>query len=204
MPRLALPSGLDRWAIRGVRVPAALLDAPAPSADPEGLCGVDVLISDGRIEAIGSALDIGPEVPFVAAGWRPRAAGSGRCPYASRQGSHGAAGQKPGRDTGWGARGRGGGPDGPLDGGGRPHPDGVRPPLRLCARHRGHPDPHRQPRAADPHLLAGLRRHARGLARPDRPAGLAAVRHRCRARRRAYAGHRGHGRSSAAPRSSAP
>ena len=68
VPRLTLPFGLDRWAIRGAKVPAALLDAPPPSADPEGLCTVDLLISAGRIEAIGAALDIGTEVPFAAAG----------------------------------------------------------------------------------------------------------------------------------------
>ena len=72
--------------------------------------------------------------------------------------------------------------------------DGVLPALRLRARHRSDPHPYRQRRAADGDQLAGVRRGARALARPDRAAGDAAVPHRLRARRGAYARRRGDGR----------
>ena len=67
MARLTLPPGVTRWAIRHARVPAALLDgAAAPDAD--GLCAVDIVLSDGHIQAIGPTLDLGPDLPFAEAG----------------------------------------------------------------------------------------------------------------------------------------
>ena len=68
MRRLTLPPKALRWAIRNARAPAALLDGPAGPVDAEGLCGLDLVLSDGRIEAAGPSLDLAPDLPFVAAG----------------------------------------------------------------------------------------------------------------------------------------
>ena len=52
MIRLTVPTGVTRWAIRNVRVPAALLPDAAGPVDQEGLRQVDLMISGETIEAI--------------------------------------------------------------------------------------------------------------------------------------------------------
>ncbi len=55
MRQLTTPPGAKRWGIRNARVPASLLDQPIGTVDAEGLCVVDIVIADGRIDAIAVA-----------------------------------------------------------------------------------------------------------------------------------------------------
>ena len=70
MRRLTLPHHVRRWAIRNARVPVSVLDGDVAAAGPDGLGGVNLIVSGDRIEAIGKSLDLGAELPFLEAAGR--------------------------------------------------------------------------------------------------------------------------------------
>jgi len=72
--RLAIPHGAGRWAIRGTRVPAALLDETLALPSSEGLVAVDLVVEGDRIAAVLPAVVAGS--PAVMAGSPAGMAGS--------------------------------------------------------------------------------------------------------------------------------
>ena len=70
MRRLTLPHRLRRWAIRNARVPVSVLDGTGAPPGPDGLIALDLIVDGDRIEAIGPALALDADLPFVEAAGR--------------------------------------------------------------------------------------------------------------------------------------
>ena len=60
---LRLPARLDRWSLKGARIPACLLAVPISTPDAEGLVAVDMEITGGVISALCPASDMPLDAP---------------------------------------------------------------------------------------------------------------------------------------------
>ena len=166
-----------RFVIANATLPAVLVESDAPDTAADGLMTTDITIADGKIERIGSArgaagvprldLDFGMVWPcfvdmhtHIDKGhiW-PRKPN----PDGTFMGALEAV--KADREANWSAN-----DVAPAH--------GFQPAHRLCPRHVAAPHPPRLAAAAARHLLAGLRRDARTLGRPDRASGRRTLRHR--------------------------
>ena len=60
---LRLPARLDRWSLKGARIPACLMVAPIGTPDAEGLVAVDIEITGDVISALSPASDLPTDAP---------------------------------------------------------------------------------------------------------------------------------------------